>query len=410
MQTQTAVRSGAEIRQKTSGYAWVILAVVFLAGVAGPLNQFKVPPLMPVLIDAFHMDIASAAWLMSIFSVTGFILAIPAGFIMQRFGPKAIGLASIAFVVAGSVMGAVSTTATSLLISRFTEGVGMGLIGVVGPAAIALWFPAEARGLPMGVWATWVPVGNIVMFNMAPILAGTFGWQSVWWAGAVFGAVVLVLYALFFRLPKSDETAAPEEINTDAMGQQPAGIGKVMANSSLWLISLSFLCFNILVLAITTFYPTFLMSVRHIELARAAFIASLFGLTSVFTSPLSGVISDRIGSRKKVVAIPLALMGALCLFPFHASGWTIPAVMILMGVFLGPIPTATFAAVPEVVSSPRLIGLGMGVVALGQNVGMVIGPAMFGKLADSMGWAVAGYTMIPVCAIGVTAILLARVR
>src|SRR6516162_9593375 len=98
MRATTAIHSGAAIRKKPAAYAWVILAVVFLAGVAGPVNQFKVPPVMPVLIDAFHMDIANAAWLMSIFSVTGFILAIPSGFILQRFGPKTTGLVSIAFV------------------------------------------------------------------------------------------------------------------------------------------------------------------------------------------------------------------------------------------------------------------------------------------------------------------------
>jgi MFS family permease len=170
-----AITSGVTNPATPRAYAWIILAVVFLASVAAPLNLFKVPPVMPMLIDAFHMDISNAAWLMSIFAVTGLILAIPAGYIMQRFGPKATGLISVGFVVAGSVIGAISATAASLLLSRFIEGVGMGLIGVVGPAAIAMWFPAEARGLPMGVWSTWVPVGNIVMFNAAPVLARNFG-------------------------------------------------------------------------------------------------------------------------------------------------------------------------------------------------------------------------------------------
>jgi MFS family permease len=136
----------------------------------------------------------------------------------------------------------------------------------------------------------------------------------------------------------------------------------------------------------------------------------LIALMAVFSSPLGGVISDRIGSRKKLVALPLAVMGAMFLFPFQVSVGSIAAVMILIGIFFGPIPTATFAAVPEVMPSPQLIGIGMGVVALGQNLGMVIGPAMFGKLVDSMGWAAAGYSMIPIAAIGVVAILLARVR
>jgi MFS family permease len=389
------------IREKAPGYAWVVLTVVFLAGVAGPVNQFKVPPVMPVLIDAFHMDIAGAGWLMSIFAITGLILALPAGFIMQRFGPKATGLAAVLFIIAGSVLGAISTTATALLISRLIEGLGMGLIAVVGPAAIAMWFPAESRGLPMGVWATWVPLGSLLMFNTAPQLSGMFGWQAVWWAGAAFGIAALILYGMLFRLPGNHSTAE---------AQQPSGLGKAMKNPTVWLLSLSFLCFNVLVLGITTFYPTFLTTVLHMDLARAGFLASLPMLTALVSSPLGGVISDRIGSRKKFVAFPLACMGGLCLVLFPASSSAVAAVMILMGIFLGPVPTATFSAVPEVMSSPEQIGIGMGIVALGQNIGMVIGPAMFGKIADSMGWAAAGYALVPVCAIGVAAVLIARVR
>jgi MFS family permease len=396
----TTTKPEASSSIKTPGYAWVILTVVFLAGVAAPLNQFKVPPVMPVLIDTLHIDISSAGWLMSIFSVTGFILAIPAGYIMQRFGTKTTGLVSIAFVIAGSIGGALSATAGALFLSRFVEGVGMGLIGVAGPAAIAMWFPAERRGVPMGIWATWVPVGNIVMFNLAPPLAKSRGWQSVWWAGAAFAALTFVLYALFFRTPDD----APKEV------QRSDGIGKGMANASLWLVSLSFLCFNWVVLALATFYPTFLSSFRNMGLAQASFLASLPMVMAVFSSPLGGWISDRIGSRKKIIAIPLVVMGALLLFPFHASGGSIAVVMILIGIVLGPIPTATFAAVPEVMPSPQLIGIGMGIVALGQNLGMVAGPAVFGRLAESIGWAAAGYTLIPVCAIGVLAALFARLR
>jgi len=406
----TTVTSGVTSPTTPQAYAWVILAVVFLASVVAPLNLFKVPPVMPLLIDAFHMDISNAAWLMSIFAVTGLILAIPAGYIMQRFGPRATGLISVGFVIAGSVIGAISATAASLLLSRFIEGVGMGLIGVVGPAAIAMWFPAEARGLPMGVWSTWVPVGNIVMFNAAPLLARNFGWEAVWWAGTIFAAAAFVLYAFFFRPPDTVALETPPRAVADNGEQQGPSLARAMANSSLWLISLEFMCFNILVLAVNTFYPTFLTTVLHVDLARAAFLTSLIALVAVFASPVGGLISDRIGSRKKLIAVPLALMGLMFLFPFQVSVSLIPVVMILIGIFFGPIPTATFAAVPEIMPSPQLIGIGMGVVALGQNLGMVLGPAMFGKFVDSMGWAAAGYAMIPVALIGVGAAVLARVR
>jgi len=38
---------------KVVAYSWVILGVVYLASVVAPFNQFKVPPLMPVLAVSF---------------------------------------------------------------------------------------------------------------------------------------------------------------------------------------------------------------------------------------------------------------------------------------------------------------------------------------------------------------------
>jgi MFS family permease len=59
---------------------------------------------------------------------------------------------------------------------------------------------------------------------------------------------------------------------------------------------------------------------------------------------------------------------------------------------------------------PRLAGLGMAVVALGQNLGMVVGPILFGSLVESMGWAPAGYWLVPFCLLGFVAGWLVNVR
>ncbi len=74
-----------------TGYAWVILTVVLLASVAGSLNQFKPPPLIPVLMDAFRIDLGQAGLLMSSFALAGLVLVLPAGVILQRLGPKLAG-------------------------------------------------------------------------------------------------------------------------------------------------------------------------------------------------------------------------------------------------------------------------------------------------------------------------------
>ena len=159
-------------------YAWVILFVAFMASVAAPLNQFKVPPLMPVLMEGFQLTLSQTGMLMSVFALTGLILALPAGVIIQKLGPRTAGLIAVGSLAIGSTLGAIAGSAGLLLFSRVIEGVGMGLIAVVAPASIAMWFPREKQGVPMGLWATWVPVGSLIMFNLAPTLATTAGWQA----------------------------------------------------------------------------------------------------------------------------------------------------------------------------------------------------------------------------------------
>jgi len=389
-------------------YAWVILFVVFLASVAAPLNQFKVPPLMPVLMDAFQLNLSQAGMLMSVFALTGLILALPAGIIMQKLGPKVAGLMAVGFLASGSTLGALSNSTELLLASRVIEGVGMGLIAVVAPATIALWFPREKQGIPMGIWATWVPVGSVIMYNLAPALATSAGWHAVWWFSAGFALVVLLLYWLLMRLPPS--LAGGQESTPGGPDNATPKLREGLANRNIWLLALEFGCFALVFTAFGTFFPTFLSAERGYSLAQAAFISSIATMVILGSAPLAGWVSDRIGSRKLVYTIPFAIITVMLLFPFRLTGWQLLVFMVLLGSLTGAVPTATFAAVPEVMSKPQLAGIGMAVLMVGQNLGMFVGPAAFGNLVEAMGWVTAGYLLIPVAMVGVIAGWLVRVR
>lgn len=391
-----------------AGYAWVILFVVFLAGVVAPLNQAKVPPLMPILMKVFQLNLTMAGMLMSLFAVTGFILALPAGFILPRLGPKIIGLTAIGCVIGGAVLGAISNTAGLLLISRGIEGIGMGLITVVAPVVIAMWFPAEARGAPMGIWAAWVPAGTFIMFTLAPPLGTSLGWRAVWWTGAAFALIAFVLYWLLMRLPSASATP-PDSLAAPDTESLP-DLRQALANRNIWLLGLEFACFTFVLPLVSVFMPTFLTAERGYSLAGASFIASFSLPFTIAAAPVSGWISDRIGSRKLVYNIPMIIVAVMWLFPFRLDGWLLLAFMAVLGILAGAIATATFAAVAEVMVKPQLAGIGMAVLAMGQNLGMFIGPAVFGYFVEATDWVTAGYLLIPVSIVGVIAGWLVKVR
>lgn len=389
-------------------YAWVILFVVFLASVAAPLNMAKVPPLMPVLLDAFQLSLGQGGSLMSVFAVTGLILALPTSFIMRKLGSKTTGLIALLCLAGGAVMGALAPNPEVLLGSRVVEGIGMGLITVVAPAIIATWFPQERRGMPMGLWATWIPVGNVLMYNLVPAVSESMGWAGVWWGGAGFTLLVLVLFGWLMRMPDETQTKllASEVPAAASQGRQRSP----WLNRNIWLLAASFGCLNLVFMAIGTFYPTFLTDVYEYPAGQAAFIASISTMVVLVSAPVAGWLSDRIGSRKRLLVLPLPVIAVMLLWMFQISGTPLYIFMVLMGLVGGVVPTVTFAAVPEVMVRPQLAGIGMAVLSVGQNAGMVIGPILFGALVEAMGWVAAGYWLVPICVGALLAAFFVNVR
>ena len=68
--------------------AWLVFVVVYIASVVIPMCQFKVPPVMQLLINDLNINLATAGLLMSIFAIAGIILAVPAAVLLQKLGDK----------------------------------------------------------------------------------------------------------------------------------------------------------------------------------------------------------------------------------------------------------------------------------------------------------------------------------
>jgi predicted MFS family arabinose efflux permease len=385
-------------------YAWVILVVVYLASVVAPFNQFKVPPIIPILIDNFQITLAQAGSLMSLVAFMGLLLALPGGIILQRLGPKVTAVIAMGFIAGGAAVGALAANFSILMVSRLLEGVGIGLIGVAAPATIAAWFPPERQGTPMGIWATWVPVGTVAMYNLAPLLASTWGWQAVWWMGVVFALLMLLFSAVLLKSPPVQGQNVPHPV-IDFRTLRLA-----LASRDIWLLSLGFACFNFVFVSFSTYYPTFLNEIRGYNLGESGFIASIATMLIIFSSPVAGLLSDWIKSRRLLFTIPYLLIAVLLLLPFRVLGWQIVAVMVALGIIVGAIPTATFTAAPELMRKPYLAGVGLAVILVGQYSGQLLGPLFFGYLVEMQGWVTSGDLLIPFCVLAFISGWLVRIR
>lgn len=399
--TSSSVARGSQ-RRPAAG-AWLLLGVLLLFSIAAPLNQFKVPPIMPVLIQALGITIGRAGLLMSVYAFTGLLLALPAGLIFQRAGPWATGLLAGGSIVLGAGIGALSQDMTGLLIGRVIEGIGTSFMAVLAPAIIARRFAAEQRGTAMGVWSAWVPVGSTTMLVIAPALATAAGWRTLWWFGAAYAAVATSLYL-------ASVGAASGPSASDPTGPQSAGPTTVLRNRNIWLLAGAFGAFNAAVIGLGTYLPTFLSTQRGLELGSASLIAGLITFMTIFSAPAGGVLSDRIGSRKKPYLI--GLLAAIILLPsvgtLHLPG--LIALVALTGLVIGIIPTNIFAGAVEAAGDPEQGGAAMAVIMVGQNAGMLVGPLIYGALVEAAGWPAAFAGLAVLAALGLAAGWLAKVR
>jgi len=404
----TRPKPSAQATAGSSAAAWLILAVLLLFSIAAPLNQFKVPPIMPLLMDALGLSVGGAGMLMSVFAVTGLILALPSGLIFQKAGARVTGILAGGSILLGAVLGALSTSTGGLLASRVIEGIGTSFMAVLAPAIIAQWFVAKRRGMAMGIWAAWVPIGTAAMLLIAPTLAQAAGWRWVWWFGAGYALVVTILYLVFVRPAPVRATGTVEP--SAAMPGSGVTSAQVLRNRNIWLLAAAFGAFNAAAVGLGTYMPTFLNSVRGMSLAQASVVSSITTLVIILSAPVGGVLSDRIGSRKKpylaglaAAIILLPLVGAL------SATWLI-VLVVINGLVLGVIPTNIFAAAVEAAGAERQGGVAMAVIMVGQNAGMLLGPIVFGALADMAGWPAAFASLAVMSALGLLAGWLAKVR
>ncbi len=380
--------------------AWLVMAAAYLAGVAVALNQFKVPPVMQVLLRDLNMDMVAGGWLMSAFAVTGMILGIPAALTLGKVGPKVAGLIALGCTIFGSIVGALAKDPATLLLGRAIEGVGLGLISVVAPAVISMWFPPEERGTPMGIWASWVPVGTFLMFNLAGVLLRSFGWHSIWWFGACFAFVAFVIYAVAVSEPPGVAGA------NGGSGESNGSFGKALLNPASWILALVFGAFAFAFQAYLTWSPSYFSQGLNIGSEAASFYASLVSLTVIPSTIIAGRLMDRMRNRYRALTAVLLATGILLAASFQlGSPGAVAPYMLILGLTAGFIPTATFTLAPETMPNPLRAGLALGIVSVGQNLGMFFGPPVVGAAVAGGNWGAGILPLVISMAVGAAASL-----
>ncbi len=377
---------------------WLIFCSVFFLGILTSFGMFKAPTMFTT---EFTTDLgfteSNIGWVMSMSTLIGVVLAFPAGGIFAKLGAKKSLVITAASLIIGSAGGALATDATIMLVTRFIEGIGMGLISVVGPAAVASIIPARKQGLAMGIWSVWFPAGVVLAMNLTPLVYATAGsWRANWWLAAILSAIALIFVLVVYKTPPQEDSAQ------DAAESGGVPVALKPDYFSIVMIALAFGCWNVFNAgAIGGFYPSYLADVQGLDNQLSGTVSSITNILVLALGPISGFVADKFNIHKGFIVFGMFGAAVLLTFAFGNSMPLVWVFVIVMSFCSACCSTGVFSSVPLYAKDPSKVGLGMAIVAFFQNLGGCIGSAAFGSLAVGLGWNMASLVFcVPIAIAG----------
>lgn len=387
--------------KQNSGKAWFITIIAILATILFSFSVYKVAATMGLMMNDLSIGTGMGGWLISICTVIGIVLCIPAGNIMIKTGPKALVIAALTASLVGTVIGVISTSLTMLFISRFIEGIGYALIGVAVPPIIAAWFTEEKRGLPMSIFSCWIGFGLLAVLNCSNLVvnpANAASWRNVWWLNIVLVAVFLVLVALFVKLPKASAETQIMEAAPDSYLKE--GLG----SAATWFLGVVFFVFAFGCGVVTSFSSTYCQKAFGFSVVQANSYTSLLTICMIIGGFVAGFILNKVKNRSIFLVITMILSAIVFILTFvYGKNWVM-AYMLVGGFIIQMVPATIFTIAPEAAATPATIGITMGVITSFMNLGG-LGPSIAG-MALERGFQAATWINVFVSIVGIIAAFL----
>lgn len=378
--------TGRALPQYQPRTAWMALIGGLLIYFVNSAAQYKVPPIMIQLNEALGLTIVQSGWLMSIMSLAGLILALPAGFIIMKLGVKWATVVAAAFQLVGSLLGTFAADFAVMMASRTLEGIALGLCNVTGFAVVAAFFPPEKRGLPNSLNTACYTVSVFMMMNVAMPLYNAFDWQGVWWFVNIL-SILAVLAAVAF-IPGKDREIDFDSVEKNDEPEERVNYKTLLTNPSIYIVAIIFVVFNIGYYGISTYMPTYLVEGVGADQAMANLATSWQSLVGLPAAIIVGVVLDKvkIEKRKFIVAIAMIVLAVCYAVAFQMpSVLAATALLVFLGFVVTLVPPSLYTIGPDIIPKGAYAAIILAIVTFGQNLGMTLGPLVVGYVVDFAG-------------------------
>lgn len=358
-----------------------VLALVSSGHGVSHFYLLALPPLFPLLRAEFDVSYAALGLLVTLLNVSTGLVQIPAGFLVDRIGARALLIGGLLIMGTSFALIGVAPAFWVILALVMVAGVGN---SVIHPADYAILSSAIDRRWLGRAFSIHTFSGN-VGFTLAPVtmilLTAAWGWRGALMTSGLLGFVVAGAMALAGgALGRGQEDTKPRR--GDAASPAARGT-RLLFSPPILLLFLFYVASAMVISGVQTFSVAALVDIHGIDLAAANTILTAFLVAGAAGVLLSGIIADRT-TRYAPITVAALAVAALLALPIGLLPLPVFVIMVLfagMGLLQGSVRASRDMMV-RAVTPEGSTGKVFAFVMTGLNVGSAVTPVLFGLMLD----------------------------
>lgn len=335
------------------------------------------------LMSEFKIDGAQLGNLAACYFYAYLLMQIPAGLLVDRFGPRKVTTIAISVCGLGMILFASSNILFLAQTGRFLAGLGAAFAALNCLKLTGNWFPAKRFAFMAGLMMTLGMLGAVG--GQAPLSAfiNALGWRD---ALFVIGIIGIVLAAIFWLVVR-DQSKYHVDLNLTPEGSSLWESCKaVFTSKQSWLLSVySGLAFAPVTVFGGLWGVPYISEAFALSKTNAANIVSLLFIGFAVGAPLWGWLSDYLGNRKNLMygGTVLAALSFSVILYLPISVGLLSVLMFFFGFFISTF-LICFTMIREI-NAPAVAATAIGFMnSFDAFLGAISDP-ITGKFLD-MGW------------------------
>jgi OFA family oxalate/formate antiporter-like MFS transporter len=257
------------------------------------------------------------------------------GYLVDKFGPKIVGILAGILVAAAWMINSVADTLALLYLGAVVGGVGAGAVYGACVGNALKWFP-DRRGFAAGITAMGFGAGSALTVIPIANMIRTAGYETTFWKFGLFQGAVVFLLGWFLRAPDPGFTAPRKAAAAASVPARDYAPVEMVRTPTFWVMYVMFVMMAIGGLIATAQAQPMAkdygiadtpVTLLWLTLPTLTFALSFDRIFNGISRPFFGWVSDHIG-RERTMFIAFSLEGVAVLL----LGWlgAHPAAFVLL--------------------------------------------------------------------------------